>query len=56
MNRAQRQLVWSSAIVAALLGITVAREFAKPTNCRDELIRWADGTSRVKFIKSRICG
>ena len=56
MNRAQRQLVWSGAVVAALLGVAAARELSKPgLNCKDELEGFVDRRGRWVSTKSRVC-
>lgn len=55
MNRAQQQLVWSGAVVAALLGVAAAKELSRPANCKDDLIRWVDGGGRTTTSKVRTC-
>ena len=56
MNRAQQQLVWSGAVVAALLGVAAAKELGKPgLNCKDNLVGWVDGRGRWVQAKSRVC-
>ena len=56
MNRAQQQLVWSGAVVAALLGVAAAKELGKQgLNCKDELHGWIDGRGRWVQAKSTVC-
>ncbi len=56
MNHAQRQVVWSGAIVAALLAAAAARELSKPgANCRDKVHSYADGRGRTIHAKSSVC-
>ena len=56
MNHAQKQVVWSGAIVAALLGIAAARELNKPgANCRDKVHSYTDGRGRIIHAKSTVC-
>ncbi len=56
MNRAQQQLVWSGAVVAALLGIAAAKELSKPGfNCKDQLEGFVDRRGRWVMTKSRVC-
>ena len=55
MNRAQQQVVWSGAVVAALLGLAAAQELSKPNDCKDELVRWVDGGGRTTTSKIRNC-
>ena len=56
MNHAQKQVVWSGAIVAALLGAAAARELSKPgSNCRDDVRSYVDHRGRVIHAKSIVC-
>ena len=56
MNRAQQQLVWSGAAVAALLGAAAVKELSKPgLNCKNELVGWVDGRGRWVQAKSQSC-
>ena len=56
MNHAQRQLVWSGAIVAALLALAAVSSSTKPgLNCKDELEGYIDRRGRWVSIKSRVC-
>ena len=56
MNQAQRQLVWSGAIAAALLGVAAAREIRKHGfNCKDQIEGFVDPRGRWVMVKSRAC-
>lgn len=55
MSPAQRQLVWSGGIVAALLAVAAFRELGKPDNCREQLVRWVDGGGSTVTSKARFC-
>ncbi len=55
MSPAQRQLAWSGGIVVVLLAVTAAREWVRPDNCREQLVRWVDGGGSTVTSKSRIC-
>ena len=56
MNRAQQQLVWSGAVVAALLGLAVAKELGKRgLNCKEDLVGWVDGRGRWVQAKAQNC-
>ena len=56
MNHAQKQVVWSGAIVAAVLGAAAVRELSKPgANCRDEVRSYVDHRGRVIHAKSTNC-
>ena len=56
MNRAQQQLVWSGAVVAALLGVAAAKELGKPgLNCKEDLVGWVDGRGRWVQAKAHDC-
>jgi hypothetical protein len=56
MNQVQRQLVWSGAIVAALLGAAAARELSKPgLNCKDQLETFTGRDGRRLMVKARAC-
>ena len=56
MNHAQRQLVWSGAIVAGLLALAGISNWAKPgLNCKDELEGYIDRRGRWVSVKSRTC-
>jgi hypothetical protein len=57
VNQAQRQLVWSGALAAALLGIAAARELSRPgLNCKDTIEGFVDTRGRWVTVKSRVCG
>ena len=56
MNHAQKQVVWSGAVFAALLGVLAVRELTKPgLNCKDDLVGWTDSRGRWVQAKSRVC-
>jgi hypothetical protein len=56
MNRAQQQLVWSGAVVAALLGVAAAKELGKRgLSCKEDLVGWVDGRGRWVQAKSKVC-
>lgn len=56
MNQAQRQLVWSSAIAAALIGVAAAKELSKPgLNCKGEIYNFIDRRGRSVMAKSKVC-
>jgi hypothetical protein len=56
MNHAQRQLVWSGAVAAALLGVAATKELSKPgLNCKDQLEGFVDRRGRWVMVKSQIC-
>ena len=56
MNRAQRQLVWSGALAAGLLGAAAVNEVSKPgLNCKEDVVGWVDGRGRWVTAKSRSC-
>ena len=56
MNHAQRQLVWSGAIVAALLALAGVSKLAKPgLHCKDQLEGYIDRRGRWVSVKSRTC-
>jgi hypothetical protein len=56
MNRAQQQLVWSGAIVAALLGLAAAKELGKPgINCKQRVVGWVDARGRWVQAKAETC-
>jgi hypothetical protein len=56
MNRAQQQLVWSGAVVMALLGIAAAKELNKPgLHCKQDVIAWVDGRGRWVQAKAQDC-
>ena len=55
MNHAQKQVVWSGAIIATLLGIAAIKELSEPgANCRDEVRAFAH---RGRWIqaKAKVC-
>jgi hypothetical protein len=56
VNQAQRRLVWSGAVVAALLGVAAARELSKPgLNCKDQLESFVDRRGRRVMVKLQLC-
>lgn len=56
MNRAQRQLVWSGAVVAALLAVEAAKVLSKPgAGCRNEIHSFVDARGRFVQAKSLVC-
>lgn len=56
MNHAQKQVVWSGAVFAALLGVLAVKELTKPgLNCKDDLVGWTDSRGRWVQAKSRVC-
>lgn len=56
MNHAQKQVVWSGAIVAVLLGIAAAKELSKPgLNCKDQLEGFVDRRGRWVMTKTKVC-
>ncbi len=56
MNHAQRQLVWSGAIVAALLTLAGVSNRPKPgLKCTDEFEGYIDRRGRWVSTKSRVC-
>lgn len=56
MNHAQRQLVWSGAVVAGLLALSGVSNLAKPgLSCKDKLEGYIDRRGRWVSVKSRTC-
>jgi hypothetical protein len=56
MNQAQRQLVWSGAVAAALLGVAAAKELSKPGfNCKAEIYGFIDRRGRSVIAKAQDC-
>ena len=56
MNRAQRQVVWSGAVFALLLGFLAVRELSKPgLTCKDDIVGWVDSRGRWVQAKMRNC-
>ena len=56
MNRAQQQLVWSGAVVAALLATAAAKELSKSgLNCKDDIQGFVDRRGRWVMVKEQIC-
>ena len=55
MNKAQRQVVWSGAAIAAVLGLAAAQELSRADKCTDQLVRWVDGGGRATTSKIRNC-
>ena len=56
MNHAQKQLVWSGAIIAALLGLAGVNHLSKPgLRCKDTLEGYIDRRGRWVSVKSRSC-
>ena len=56
MNHAQQQLVWSGAIVAALLALAAIGNRPRPgLNCTDKFEGYNDRRGRWVSTKSRVC-